>query len=191
MVGWYFSPSSWSNKPPHPESTEIYEITCRVCGAMFYVHRSCYRGHVYCSKTCRRTGRRRTACSSQRTYRRSEEGRLDHRDTERARRARCCMPDAGCVGDHGSKKLILAANLVRESEVRDEAQAAPGILRFAARRRDRAVSAPRLAAFRGRAIQRSADPVCVVCGRVGTGRVRLVDGPDGRHCRAPPFATRL
>jgi len=178
---------SASSRPPHPESTEIYELTCRVCGAMFYVHRSCYRGHAYCSKPCRHTGRRRTACSSQRTYRHSEEGRLDHRDTERARRARRCLPDAGCVGDHGSQKLILAANLVRESEVRDETQAAHGVLRFAARRRDRAGTAPRLAAFRGR----SADPVCVVCGRGGTGRVRLVDGPDGRHCRAPPFATRL
>jgi len=67
---------------------ELYAIVCRACHALFHIHRCCYRGHAYCGDACRAIGRRWTANTANRTYRESDEGRLDHQDAERARRAR-------------------------------------------------------------------------------------------------------
>jgi hypothetical protein len=67
---------------------ELYEIPCRACSGLFYIHRCCYRGHAYCGGACRAVGRRRTANDANRTLRESDEGRLDHQDAERDRRAR-------------------------------------------------------------------------------------------------------
>jgi hypothetical protein len=72
-----------------------------MCGIEFWVCRSCDRGQVYCCVACRREGRRRTARAARSRHRRSEEGRLDHREHQRAYRAR--------VRDHGSGNLTARA----------------------------------------------------------------------------------
>ena len=59
------------------------------CGAVFYICRSCYRGQAYCGDECRAPAQRRQRRTANAKHQRSPEGRLDHRDHQRAYRARC------------------------------------------------------------------------------------------------------
>jgi len=61
---------------------------CRLCNRLFAICVACDRGHAYCSAPCRRLARRRSIAAARRRHRRSPEGRLDHRDHQRAYRAR-------------------------------------------------------------------------------------------------------
>ena len=61
---------------------------CRYCGRGFAVCSACERGQVYCSEGCRRWGRTLSLRAARSRHQRSEEGRLDHRDRNRALRAR-------------------------------------------------------------------------------------------------------
>ena len=68
------------------------------CGSPFWICRSCDRGHRYCSPLCRQRNRRRQLREANRRYQRSTEGRLDHRDRQRAyreRQRRACVTDQG------------------------------------------------------------------------------------------------
>ncbi|MBI1951585.1 MAG: hypothetical protein HYS34_09520 [Acidobacteria bacterium] len=55
---------------------------------LFYICRSCYRGQRYCSDPCRRTTRREQRRIANRRHQQSDDGRLDHRDRQRAYRQR-------------------------------------------------------------------------------------------------------
>ena len=62
---------------------------CQWCWQPFVLCRACDRGHVYCSLPCRHAGRARSLRAAGRRHQQSPEGRLDHRDHQRAYRARC------------------------------------------------------------------------------------------------------
>ena len=65
-------------------------VRCRGpgCGTVFYLCGSCYRGQAYCGHPCRATAQRRQRRRANARHQRSPEGRLDHRDRQRAYRAR-------------------------------------------------------------------------------------------------------
>jgi hypothetical protein len=58
------------------------------CGAIFYICRSCDRGHRYCGDVCRQKSRRQQRREANRRYQLSLEGKLDHRDRQQAFRDR-------------------------------------------------------------------------------------------------------
>ena len=75
--------------------------SCPRCQSVFSICRACDRGHVYCGPTCSGLARRDSLRRARRRHRHSLEGRLDHRDHERARRQRR-RKQTRRVGDHGS-----------------------------------------------------------------------------------------
>jgi len=74
---------------------------CPRCQRLFAICSHCDRGHVYCGPPCSLGARRDSLRRARRRHRRSPEGRLDHRDRERARRQRRRLFVAR-VGDHPS-----------------------------------------------------------------------------------------
>ena len=66
------------------------QLFCRGsgCGVMFYICGSCYRGQVYCGERCRRKAQRQQRRDANRRHQQTREGRLDHRDRQRAYRQR-------------------------------------------------------------------------------------------------------
>ena len=62
-------------------------------------------GHAYCAVRCRTLARRRSVQAAKARHQRSREGRLDHRDHQRAYRARCR------VRDHSSPAVSRYARL--------------------------------------------------------------------------------
>ena len=59
------------------------------CGAVFWICCHCDRGHRYCGERCRQKKRRQQRRDANRRHQQSPEGRLDHRDRQRAYRERC------------------------------------------------------------------------------------------------------
>lgn len=64
----------------------VRRILCARCGRDFYVCQSCWRGQHYCSKECRGAARREARHATQRRYRRTENGKMVHREAEKRRR---------------------------------------------------------------------------------------------------------
>ena len=66
-------------------------VRCRGagCGTVFSLCGSYYRGQAYFGDHCRATAQRHQRRQANARHQRSEEGRLDHRDRQRAYRARC------------------------------------------------------------------------------------------------------
>lgn len=128
----------------------FYQLFCRAvgCGVMFFVCRSCYRGHAYCCEACRQKARRQQLRAANRRHQQSPEGRSDHRDRQRdyRQRARSCVTDqssrTGC--DFGSISRPLA-------ELQAETPAAE------------APDDPLKLTWRERFVR----IVCIICGRVG------------------------
>ena len=58
------------------------------CGAVFWICRHCDRGHQYCGDRCREKARWQQRRAANRRHQQSWEGRLDHRDRQRAYRDR-------------------------------------------------------------------------------------------------------
>ena len=58
------------------------------CSAVFYLCPPCDRGQRYCSSRCREKSRRLQRRQANRRHQQSPEGRLDHRDRQRAYRRR-------------------------------------------------------------------------------------------------------
>lgn len=77
------------------------------CRAVFWICRSCFRGQSYCSLHCRIKARRQQLRAANRRYQQSSEGRLDHRDRQRAYRRR--LLDR--VTDHGRSRLQSSARI--------------------------------------------------------------------------------
>jgi hypothetical protein len=78
------------------DDVPLRQKVCRACGALFAICLACDRGHAYCSSPCRGAGRQRSVRAARTRHRASVEGQLDHRDHQRAYRAR------GRVRDHTS-----------------------------------------------------------------------------------------
>ena len=66
----------------------LLEERCSWCLKVFFLCPSCYQGQSYCGPECREAVRQRVARAAQARHQRSEEGRLDHRDRQRAYRQR-------------------------------------------------------------------------------------------------------
>ena len=91
-----------------PDSQQtLRQGRCGHCGQIFFVCRHCDRGQVYCSADCRRQARRQSCRRANARHQASPEGRLDHRDRQRAyrmrRRARLTS-----VTDQGSQTTTAA-----------------------------------------------------------------------------------
>ncbi len=91
---------------------------CAHCGALFGICLKHYRGHTYCCKDCAVAARVAYLRRSRAVYQRSPEGRLDQRDTMRARRREL----RARVMEHSSEKLaqseiVGAAEHARDAEV--------------------------------------------------------------------------
>ena len=78
---------------------------CRQCGRLFAICAACDRGHTYCTPPCRTLGRRRSVRAARDRHQRSPEGRLDHRDRQRAYRVRRRVTDQTSSAPHPSARL--------------------------------------------------------------------------------------
>lgn len=83
---------------------------CPRCQKTFYVCRHCDRGHVYCCRECSIESRCEKCRIYRRHYRRSPEGKKDHRDHERARRRRRILGKE-IVGDHSYEEWSVSARV--------------------------------------------------------------------------------
>ena len=75
-------------RPAEDVETPFRIRACRYCNGPFFICRSCDRGHAYCSEPCRRQGYARRRRQARARHEQSPEGRLDHRDRQRAYRER-------------------------------------------------------------------------------------------------------
>ena len=64
----------------------LIELECNHCKAGFYICRKCYRGHLYCSSSCRHEAQLIAHRKSQSRYRTSDKGRQAHSLNEKKRR---------------------------------------------------------------------------------------------------------
>ena len=64
----------------------LIELECNHCKLRFYICRKCYRGHVYCSNSCRREAQVKAHRRVQSQYRTSNKGRKAHSRNEKKRR---------------------------------------------------------------------------------------------------------
>jgi len=64
----------------------LIEIECKHCKTQFYMCRSCYNGHEYCSSECRLESNVQAHRKSQSKYRKSDKGRKKNRISEQNRR---------------------------------------------------------------------------------------------------------
>jgi hypothetical protein len=80
------------------DDAPLRQRVCRTCGALFAICRSCDRGHAYCSPSCQGAGRQRSVRAAKARHRGSDEGRLDHRDHQRAYRAHRRVRDHTSLG---------------------------------------------------------------------------------------------
>ena len=95
---------------------------CPRCQKTFFICRHCDRGHVYCCKECSLLSRCEKCRVYRRRYRRSDAGRKDHRDGERARRRRLIlgqeiMGDQTYRGSVSSAKVSARVRMVAMSVV--------------------------------------------------------------------------
>ena len=79
------------------------------CGSIFWIHRSCDRGHRYCSDRCRQKARREQRRAANLRYRQTLEARLDQRDRQRSYRQRLAkhsVMDQGSPEEPFSRKIV-------------------------------------------------------------------------------------
>lgn len=81
---------------------------CHRCYAPFWICRPCDHGQRYCSSQCRASARREQQRLANRRHQQSLEGRLDHRDRQRAYRKRCAQRR---VTDQSSPAFVFASNM--------------------------------------------------------------------------------
>ena len=77
------------------------------CHLVFFICSHCDRGQRYCSLICRHQSRLQQRRNANRRHQQSPEGRLDHRDRQRAYRHRRARPR---VTDQGSFSITSAAS---------------------------------------------------------------------------------
>ena len=131
------------------------ELCCQGsgCGVMFYICGSCYRGQAYCGDGCRNRAQLQQHRNANRKHQESPEGRLDHRDRQRAYRARCRLRR---VTDHTSAGSGRSGNI-------------------GATWTETGMSTPLLEILQDRLrlerLQAAIQPVCILCGRVGVRKI--------------------
>ncbi len=89
------------------------------CGALFLICRHCDRGHRYCSERCRTKARREQRRAANRRHQQSPEGRLDHRDRQRAYRQRLAqarVTDQGSGRDFSSDNVPTPESTIHKNE---------------------------------------------------------------------------
>ena len=131
------------------------------CGVAFWICRHCDRGHRYCGERCRRKARRQQRRAANRRHQQSPEGRLDHRDRQRAYRERC--RHRARVTDQPSPAASGSDSIVETEPSRSEngSESGSGEARYA-----------ESAEF---------EPACIICGRTwGPAPVKRPSFPDGR-----------
>ena len=64
----------------------LIELECKHCKLRFNICRKCYRGHFYCSSSCRREAQVKAHRKAQSRYRTSNKGREAHSRNEKKRR---------------------------------------------------------------------------------------------------------
>ena len=64
----------------------LIELECKRCQLRFNICRKCYRGHLYCSSSCRREAQVRAHRKVQSRYHTSDKGRQAHSRNEKKRR---------------------------------------------------------------------------------------------------------
>ena len=139
----------------------LRQLSCRWpgCGLVFYICSSCYRGHRYCGDRCRKKARREQRRRANQRHQQSREGRLDHRDRQRAYRERCRLRR---VTDHTSAGKGRSVKIVEPS--RETGRSTP----LAEELQDR----PRF-----EWLPSAIRPVCMLCGRGGRVGVKRI-GPE-------------
>ena len=130
------------------------------CGLVFYICSSCYRRQVYCGDRCRRKARRQQRRAANRRHQHSREGRLDHRDHQRAYRERLRR-----VTDHTS------AGNGRSVKIEEPSKKTGMSTPLAEGLQDQ----PRF-----ERLQSAIRPVCILCGRGGRVGVKRI-GPERRQ----------
>ncbi len=118
----------------------------RECNSIFWICRSCDRGHQYCSHDCRTQARREQRRAANRRHRKTPEGRLDQRDRQRAYRQRLA---SFSVMDQGSPDALASGSIIP-----------PACLPVAAFNSGRQV-------FEPKRFHESGVPCCIICGRPG------------------------
>ena len=86
------------------------------CGAVFYVCRSCDRGQVYCSSSCRTAARRAQKRAANGRHQRSLEGKADHRDRQREYRRRLVALRVTDQGSGGASDLPTLCSEARDGD---------------------------------------------------------------------------
>ena len=137
----------------------LRQLFCRWpgCGLVFYICNSCYRGHRYCGDRCRKKAKREQRRRANQRHQQSREGRLDHRDRQRAYRERCRLRR---VTDHTSAGKGRSVKIVEPS--RETGRSTP----LAEELQDRT---------RFEWLPSAIRSVCILCGRggrVGVKRIR-------------------
>lgn len=66
----------------------VLVFDCVYCQQDFAICKSCYRGHKYCSESCRSLGYRENKVKARKKYDSSAEAKADHRDRQKAFRKR-------------------------------------------------------------------------------------------------------
>ena len=64
----------------------LIELECKHCQLRFNICRKCYRGHLYCSGSCRQKAQVQAHRKAQSLYRTSNKGRHAHSRNEKKRR---------------------------------------------------------------------------------------------------------
>ena len=101
-------------------SLELRQRICRGSGCckIFYICRSCDRGHAYCSQECRRHQRLAQKRKSNRIYQKSLAAKLDHADRQRAYIQRRKLK---IVTGQGSRRGGLSASMVAIEQIPTDA----------------------------------------------------------------------
>lgn len=84
---------------------------CPRCKRQFWICRHCDRGHVYCGYGCSTQARAEKCRVYQKRYRRSLEGRLDHRDAQRAWRRQKSVGDQSSLFSKASARVSAPTRL--------------------------------------------------------------------------------
>ena len=89
----------------HQKNIEVLlkEIQCKFCHIQFFLCRSCYRGHAYCSDECRNQAETEAHRKAQSKYRTSQKGRTANKIAQRQRRIKT---NKKTVADRASIKPI-------------------------------------------------------------------------------------
>ena len=113
MIGCHCPAPSVAGMTVHGE-TVLRQRVCRGsgCQAVFWICPHCDRGQRYCSPTCRAAARLQQRRCANCRHQRSPEGRLDHRDRQRAYRRRLLL--RARVTDQGSLSISSPASSLGE-----------------------------------------------------------------------------